>query len=84
MHILGVLLKEDVMAAINLFSRAEIHYRKLANPFKAFARDLRSQLVLKAIEAEKAGDHLETSICFEWPTEITETDFMERIKTFHA
>jgi len=81
LHILGMLLKEDTMELIDLFRRVEIHYRDLASPFKAFIRDLGALLILKAIDAEKVGEHLDVSIRLEWPTEITETDFMERIKT---
>jgi len=80
LRILGVLLREDAMDLGDLYEQVEIHYKDLSNPSKAFLRDISGLIGLKAIGAEQIGEQWEINIRLEWPTEITETDFMERIK----
>ncbi|NRA34005.1 MAG: hypothetical protein HRU17_11755, partial [Polyangiaceae bacterium] len=58
------------------------HYGKLKNPHAAVVRDLTALLNLGAVrpELDENSKVIILSIRLEWPTEITETKFFERVK----
>ena len=58
------------------------HYQYLKHPDRAKVRDLVGLLTLKALKAEKRSDGKEVYLYADltWPSEITESEFMERIK----
>jgi Fic family protein len=81
-QILSVLLKEHSMDVVSLYDRVKIHYTGLANPGKAFFRDLSALVNLKTVDFDKLpNDNWKFTIRLEWPMEITETDFMQRVKS---
>ncbi len=81
LNILNLLLDNDSMELKELYKRILIHYQTLKNQYKAIERDLLSLMEIKAIRAYKTADDKIIIIPYlEWPTEITETDFLNRIK----
>jgi len=57
-------------------------YEKLKTPYKALIRDLNGLLRLKAISFEKTPDNRYFFwVRLEWPREISETDFLERLRS---
>ncbi len=82
-EILKLLLREDSVTFEQLVQAVIHRYRPLQNPGKALTRDLVQLLHLNAISVRQ--DDKETrwiDLRLEWPTEITETDFFERVKSF--
>jgi hypothetical protein len=64
-----------------LFARIEKIYLGKANPKRVYIRDLNSLIALNAIWAKKLEPaSYEAIIRLEWPTEITETEFFQKIK----
>jgi len=79
--ILKLLLKNDVMYILDLYNSVYFRYQNLKTPNKAFARDLFGLKNLGTIEFDmKPKEKLDIRLLLEWPTTITETEFMERIK----
>lgn len=79
--ILKALLETDAMDWQQFLDRTEVHYNSLANGRKALARDLGSLLTLNAIWFKRISEHKwEIGARLEWPQEITESDFFEKIK----
>lgn len=81
-EILKLLLERDQLPLDELRQLTSGHYAKLGNPNDSYIRDLNYLLGLNAIRYEQAQD--KRVILFprlDWPTEITETDFYQRIKT---
>lgn len=80
LKILRLLLDQDKMELMEIYARVEILYTNLKKPMKAYIRDLNGLITLRAIKAERISrDQWEISLRLEWPTEITETNFMERV-----
>ncbi len=85
MKILKVLLDVDSMKIEleRLRQIIESAYSGLKNPWAGLVRDLLNLRELNAIEITRIGeDQYEISIRLEWPTEITETEFFEKIKNY--
>lgn len=79
--ILKVLLKREEVLLSEIFDQLLYNYKDLKNPIKAFIRDVNGLIGLKTIFAEKTQkDVWLMKINLKWPTEITETEFFERIK----
>ena len=82
-EILKLLLRGDAVTLERLIQTVIHRYSQLQNPDKALTRDLAQLLHLKAISVRQ--DDKKTrwiNLRLEWPTEITETDFFERVKSF--
>lgn len=80
-EILKVLLDVDQMEMGDLRKRMEPIYAKLKAPQMAFTRDLSSLLELGAVQVNAAGANKWTfAVRLEWPSEITESTFFEKIK----
>ncbi len=80
-EILKVLLEAERLTLEELRSKVESIYRNLSNPHKAFIRDISYLIQLKALGFKKLEDNrYEIFIRLEWPTEITETEFFQRVK----
>jgi len=83
LNILKLLLENDKMDLGEMYERLFERYRSLKNPSKAFFRDLNGLINIQAIKPEKTHlDRWEIQLRLEWPTEMTETAFRERIKLF--
>ena len=80
--ILSLLLKEDRMQVLEIFERTGNNYAHLCSPLKAYIRDIQGLFSLKAIEREedKETDSFYFKLNLDWPTEITESEFYEKIK----
>ncbi len=82
-EILKLLLREDSVTFDQLVQTVLHHYRPLQNPHRALTRDLAQLLHLGAISGRQDDKKtLWIAPRLEWPTEITETDFFERVKSF--
>ncbi len=80
-QILKVLLTEESMEEEALYNRVYSGYSKLKHPVFAFYRDLFDLIHIKAIRDNRGNPgEYRVWIRLEWPTEITETDFFERMK----
>ena len=82
-EILKLLLREDSAPLEAVVQRTGQHYRTLKNPGHALSRDV-AQLVLLGAVAVRRGPDRKPWIDLrpEWPTEITQTDFFERVQRF--
>lgn len=84
--ILNVLLDGDqeFNALWNAMTSVQGGYQSLKKPYNAFIRDLNSLLSLGAIavtnRAEEPEGQVKLSANLDWPREITETEFFQRIK----
>jgi Fic family protein len=80
-QLLNLLLDEEEITLTELTKRTA-HFYRVKNPYKALIRDLNYLIELKAIAArrlpEEAGFLI--FIRLEWPTQITETEFFQRVK----
>lgn len=80
-EILKLLLSVDSMDWHELVKRMAVTYKDLKNPLKGLVRDVNNLSGLGAIKVEKVGEgQFRISVRLEWPTEITETAFFERLK----
>jgi Fic family protein len=80
-EILKLLLDVDWMLLDDLVERTAGLYRDLRSPRKAVLRDLNDLIALRAIKYDKtSGDRYRLAVRLEWPTEITETTFFERLR----
>ncbi len=80
-EILKHLLRHDRMDLSDLSKRVAAAYGQLQNSQKAFYRDLNSIISLGAITAARLDDgKWRIEVNLDWPSQITETDFMERVK----
>lgn len=80
-EILNLLLESDGMNVDQLLRRTVHSYKRLSVPLKALARDLSDLDHLGAIKLEELpGGKYRLAVRLEWPTEITETTFFERLK----
>ena len=81
LEILRFMLDAEHIKLAELYKKSSLRYSDLKTPDKAFIRDLLGLETLGAIEIVKEPDEiLYVKLRLEWPTEITETDFMNRIK----
>jgi len=79
--LLKILLEVEKIDWYQFFDKAKVHYKKMANIGKTFTRDIGSLVQLGAIEIKKVADKKwEVAIRPQWPQEITESDFFEKIK----
>lgn len=82
-EILKLLLREDSVKLEQLVKTNIHRYSSLKNPEQALIRDLSQLMNLKAISLRRADKKtIWVDLRLEWPTEITETDFFERVKSF--
>lgn len=79
-RILNLLLEVEAMDLDTLVEKASNIYGTLKSPGTALRRDLLELIHLRAIAAERRGDRVSFRVRLEWPTEITATEFFERIK----
>ncbi len=75
------LLLDRTMTFDELIDATEKKYRLLQNPVRALVRDINGLIQLQAILVKHVNeDEYRISVRLEWPTEITETEFFNRIK----
>ena len=81
-QILNLMLDHGEITLANLSAKTGSFY-SLKNPQKALIRDLTYLVRLQAIRAEPLTDTpgVLFSINLDWPTQITETEFFERVRT---
>ena len=80
-QILRLFLEIDWMDLEEIIRKTSDSYGSLKNPRKAIVRDLNNLIGLKAVKFEKLPDNrYRLGVRLEWPTEITETAFFERLK----
>lgn len=80
-EILKLLLESDALEVREIYKKMERMYSSLNNPTKALTRDLNGLMNLKAIRFEKIAEgRYRIYLRLAWPTEITETDFFEKLK----
>jgi Fic family protein len=82
LEILEALLEGSGTVEIwKLFARIERLYSDKTNPKRVYIRDLNGLVALNAIWAKKlVPNSYEANIRLEWPTEMTETEFFQKIK----
>jgi len=78
-EILKILLDESYELH-KLYTKVGLIYKNLRNPWKAYIRDLIHLIDLNTIKAIEDGDTFNLIIKLEWATEITESEFYEKIK----
>lgn len=79
--LLEVLLPLPSMEWNKFVATTRKHYEKLKSPNKALRRDVIGLIDLGAIHFDKVSDdRFEIRVRLEWPSEITESEFFERIK----
>ena len=81
-EILKLLLRENSIEVKALEQKTIQLYRSLSNPVHALLRDLRQLVDLKAVSVRQEQHKLWIDVRLEWPAEITQTDFFERVKNF--
>jgi len=85
LHLLNILLDKEQVEVNEFVKAARAAYNDLHNPIKALGRDVGALLVLGAVQF-RAGDSGSPpspsflAINLNWPEEITETDFLTKIK----
>jgi len=81
--VLNLLLGSEWINLDQLFQITEGTYKSLKNPEKALVRDLIYLRNLGAIRTEKlANNGVRIGVRLEWPTEITESAFFEKVKQY--
>jgi Fic family protein len=80
-QVLNLLLDEEEMPLPAVIERTR-HFYRVANPYRALIRDLNYLIGLKAISARRLPDDggFLLEINLEWPTQITETEFFQKMK----
>jgi len=81
-ELLKVLLEVESLDHQELFKRASRSYEKLKSPWKAFIRDLidLAELGTVLLISMEKTDTVTVSVDLEWPTQITDTEFFERVQ----
>jgi Fic family protein len=80
-ELLKVLLEVDKMDWFQFYQKVELVYKNATNVGKTLGRDLNSLIQLRAIEIKKVGEgKWQIAIRPQWPQEITESDFFDKIK----
>lgn len=81
LEILRALLDANGMELDDLVEKMAGLYKNLRNPTKAVVRDIRILIALDAIRTERReGGRVWIDVRLEWPTQITETEFFEKVK----
>ncbi|OGL07527.1 MAG: hypothetical protein A3I14_01245 [Candidatus Rokubacteria bacterium RIFCSPLOWO2_02_FULL_73_56] len=79
-EILKILLAEEKVEWTDLIERTRGLYN-VKNPIKALVRDVNNLTALRAAWVHKIADNrFLIGVRLEWPTEITETEFFERVR----
>ena len=80
-QLLNLLLDEEEIMLTALTERTR-HFYTVKNPYKALIRDLKYLIGMGAISAQRQADKTSflISLNLKWPTEITETEFFQRVK----
>lgn len=81
LELLKVLLDQEEIELEPLLKATAQEYSDLTTPRKAAVRDLNGLISLQAIKFEKRDGKIVLSVRLEWPTEITETTFFERLES---
>ena len=83
-EILKLLLRDDSIELGDLITATRPLYGELKKPAHALVRDLRQleHLTAVAFRHDAKNDHWWVDLRLEWPTEITQTAFFERVKNF--
>jgi cell filamentation protein, protein adenylyltransferase len=76
--ILELLLEEDGLTFLEIYKRLEAAYVQLTDSFRAFIRDVVALSHLGALHFDRPDRY---TVNLDWPTEITESEFFERLKT---
>src|SRR5262245_2943973 len=80
-EILKLLLDKDQLELNELIKELSGLYKSLGNPRKAIVRDILILMNLGAVKAEELGkNRTQISIDLTWPTTMTESEFLERIR----
>ncbi len=81
LEILKLLLEVEWMDWQEVIRRTSSVYATLGTPLKALVRDVNSLAALGAVKVEKLGEgRYRLGVRLEWPTEITETAFFEKLR----
>lgn len=79
--LLKILLEVEKIDWYQFIEKAGAHYKNVAHVGKTLNRDIGSLIQLGAIEIRKVGERKwDVSIRLQWPQEITESDFFEKIR----
>jgi Fic family protein len=79
--ILKILLGAEAIEWQELMRQLTPTYKRLKNPIKAMVRDVNNLSSLGAISVEEFGERqFRLKVRLEWPTEITETAFFEKLR----
>jgi hypothetical protein len=78
--ILKLLLEVHELELDELVERTTATYGNLMSADKAVVRDLNELIALGAIDIRREGGAVRVAVNLDWPQQITEGDFMERIK----
>jgi|SRR5579859_750870 len=83
LHCLNVLLKAEELES-NVFIKrvSDVYEKDLRNPYKAMVRDVNALIDLGAVRyyQDVAGKQQILAVNLDWPEEITESDFVKKIK----
>jgi Fic family protein len=79
-EILKLLLTHQQIDLNELVKQTRRTYSKLKNSNKALFRDINALINLGAIHAARGDKSWSFVINLDWPEQVTETDFMERVK----
>lgn len=80
-EILKLLLSMDSVDWHELLQKTSMIYAGIKNPTKAFVRDMANLANLGAVRIEKVAEKKwKVAVRLEWPSEITESAFFEKIK----
>ncbi len=79
LSILKILLDKQLTFG-EVAKSTRIDYGKLSSPNKALIRDLNNLIGLDAIRFIKSDDDYIFRINLDWPTQITETEFFQKVK----
>jgi hypothetical protein len=81
--VLNLFIGSEWINLDQLFQITEGTYKSLKHPEKALVRDLIYLRNLGAIRTEKlANNGVRIGVRLEWPTEITESAFFEKVKQY--
>ncbi len=80
-EILKILLDEPLELS-EVIDKTQTAYSKLSSPTKALVRDLNNLIGLDAIRYEKSEKGVFFSLNLNWPTQITETEFFQKVNEF--
>ncbi len=82
-EISNIILDREEIELDELFTATKPFYSSLKNQNIAFVRDINNLEYLGAIQIVKnENDEIIISVRLKWPAEISETDFMKKIKEF--